>query len=71
MLAGERLDQSSASQREQQPAHDDRIGIYARGERLRTDHFPWRESQRGHDVNGESKLLVDHVALNVIVLITV
>ena len=54
-----------------QPADDDRIGIYARGQLLRTDDFLWRESQRGHDVNGESKLLVDHVALNVIVLITV
>ena len=67
VLAAESFDQSSPSQREQQPAHNDRIGIHARGEPLRTDHFPWRESQRGHDVNGESKLLVDHVAINVIV----
>ena len=41
VFAGKRLDQSSLSQREQQPAHDDRIGIYACGERPRIDHFSW------------------------------
>lgn len=37
----------SRAQREEQPAHDDRIGIHARGERLRTDRILGGESQRG------------------------
>jgi hypothetical protein len=71
VFAGERLDQPRAPQREQQPAHDHWIRIYARGECLRINHFPRRESEGGQDVNGESKLLVDHTLLNVIVSITV
>ena len=52
-------DQSRAPQRLKQPPDHDRIGVDAGGESLGVE-LPARKSERRHDVDGKSKLLVDH-----------